>query len=125
LLLLMTATPLASLWFTLVAALPASLAALASWGLWLTLPMPALTVLQSWYQGLLMYGKKTSAITESVVIFILITSLILGLGVFWGQTSGLYIGLAAMVLGNLARTIWLWRRAKPTMEGVARQKDEG
>jgi hypothetical protein len=125
LLLLMTATPLASLWFTSVAALSASLAALASWGLWLTLPMPALTVLQSWYQGLLMYGKKTSAITESVVIFILITSLILSLGVFWGQTTGLYIGLAAMVLGNLARTVWLWRRAKPVMERGAEQNDEG
>jgi hypothetical protein len=125
LLLLMTATPLAHLWFAYVAALPAGLAALASWGLWLTLPMPALTVLQSWYQGLLMYGKKTSAITESVVIFILINSLILGLGVFWGQTTGLYIGLAGMVLGNLARTIWMWHRAKPTIEGLAKQNDEG
>jgi hypothetical protein len=124
LLLLMTATPLASLWFASIAALPASLAALASWGLWLTLPMPALTVLQSWYQGLLMYGKKTSAITESVVIFLLVNGLSLGLGVFWGQTPGLYIGLAGMVLGNLARTVWMWHRAKPTMEALARQNDK-
>jgi hypothetical protein len=116
LLLLMTATPLASLWFTYVAALPAALVSLSSLGLWITLPMPGLTVLQSWYQGILMYGKRTSAITESVVIFLAVDALILIIGVFWGQISGLYVGLAGMVLGNLARTLWMWYRARPIME---------
>jgi len=118
LLLIMTATPLAGLWFTYVAALPVNLIPLAGLGLWLNLPMPGFTVLQSWYQGILMHGRRTGGITESVVVFLISNSLILGLGVIWGQAAGLYIGLTALVVGNLIRTLWLWYRARPLMKAV-------
>jgi hypothetical protein len=118
LLLIMTATPLAALWFTYVAALPVNLIPLAGLGLWLNLPMPGFTVLQSWYQGILMHGRRTKGITESVVVFLISNSLILGLGVIWGQAAGLYIGLTALVVANLVRTLWLWHRARPLMKAV-------
>jgi hypothetical protein len=65
-----------------------------------------------------MHGHRTRGITESVVVFLITNSLILGLGVLWGQAVGLYIGLTALVVGNLVRTIWLWYRARPMMKAV-------
>ena len=118
LLLLMIATPLARLWFAHVAALPLRLVPLALAGLLITLPMPGFTVLESWYQGILMYGKRTRGITESVVVFLAIDALILWLGVMWGQASGLYVGFIALVVGNLGRTVWLWYRARLPIQVV-------
>jgi O-antigen/teichoic acid export membrane protein len=118
LLLVMAATPLAGLWFEYVAALPPALVPLASWGLWLTLPMPGLTVLQSWYQGILMHSKWTRSITESVVIFLAANAALLWAGVVWGQAGGIFVGMAAWVLGNLIRTAWLWYRVRPTMQAA-------
>lgn len=124
LLLVVAATPLAALWFKDVAALPPALVSLANWGLWLTLPMPGLTVLQSWYQGILMYSKWTRSITESVVIFLVANAALLWLGVLWGQAAGLFIGMVAWTLANLIRTAWLWYRARPTMQ-AAKTRETG
>ena len=118
LLLIMSATPLAELWFRHVAALPVNLVLLATWGLWITLPMPGLRVMESWYQGILINGKHTRSITESVIVFLVTSGLFLWAGVIWGATTGLYIGLFATVFGDLTRTAWLWFRTRPSLQAV-------
>ncbi len=116
--LLITATPLAGLYFEKFTALPADLVDLAIIGAWIALPLPALSVFQSWYQGAILHSHKTRAITESVVIYLLTSALVLGLGVASGQVTGLYIGLWATVLSVLSQTAWLWLRSRQAIREV-------
>jgi hypothetical protein len=116
--LLIMVTPLSSLWFQVISALPDNLASLAQYGIWITLPMPALAVLQSWYQGAILHSHKTNGITEAVLIYLTINILTLLLGVQWGKLTGLYIGLVSFVLSTLIQTIWLWWRSKHAIHAV-------
>ncbi len=119
LLLVMAATPFAAFWFGQVSALSPSLAELATRGLWLALPMPAFNVLQSWYQGAIVYSRRTRGITEAIAIFLLVTSGLLWAGATWVRAAGLYVGLAAFGVGQLVQIGWLWLRSRPAMRAVA------
>ncbi len=114
-LLLITATPLSGIWFRYVSALDLPLAQLAQKGIWIALPLPALSVMQSWYQGAILYGRKTQGITESVVIYLLTSAITLGIGVWLASIAGLYIGLISLTLSVAMQTIWLWIRSRPVL----------
>ncbi len=111
-LLLLAATPLSQFWFQGLSALPPNLADMARFGLWVALPMPALSALQSWYQGAILHSRRTRGITESVAIFLATSAAVLFAGVAWGALTGLYVGLTGMVIATLAQTVWLWWRAR-------------
>ncbi len=117
-LLLFVMTPLSEVWFGRISALPPHLAELARTGLWLTLPIPALTALQSWYQGSIVNSRRTRGITEAVVIFLVVNVTLLWAGVVWGQVTGLYVGLAAFTISSAAQTSWLWWRSRPALRAV-------
>lgn len=116
LLFIMAVTPLASFWFSQVAALPPNLVAMARQGLWLVLLLPAMRILQSWYQGVIVYSRSTRSVTEAVVLFLLITGAMLWFGAVSDQVKGLYMGLAAFGAGFMIQTIWLWRRGRPAVQ---------
>lgn len=118
LLLIVAATPLSTWWFGWVSALNPRLASLARQSLWVALPMPALDALQSWYQGAIVHSRRTRGITEAVTIYLLASGAVLGAGVAWGQTTGLYIGIAAFGVGALAQTAWLWHRSRPVVQAM-------
>lgn len=118
LLLAMTATPLSSVWFSTISALPDNLAALAQNALWLALPLPALSVLQSLYQGLILHGRRTQGVTESVAVYLLVNACLLAGGVLIGRIAGLYAGLFSLAISTLAQTIWLWQRSRPVWQTV-------
>jgi hypothetical protein len=120
---LIMATPISSFWFQTISALPINLALLAQVGIWITLPMPALAVLQSWYQGAILHGHKTKGITEAVIIYLLVNFVTLTLGVMSGAVIGLYIGLVSFVLSTFIQTIWLWFRSRQVIDSV-HQRDE-
>jgi hypothetical protein len=105
-------TPASKFWFQTVSALPPNLSTIAQIGIWITLPMPALAALQSWYQGAILHSRKTRGITEAVVIYLFFNILTLVLGVLWGQMIGLYVGLASFVLSTFIQTVRLWVRSK-------------
>ncbi len=113
---LIAATPLSRLWFEKVAALSPELAAMARIGFWVGLPMPALTALQSWFQGVILHSRRTRGITESVVIFLAVSAIVLIAGIAWGEVAGLYVGLTGLMLATLAQTVWLWWRARPALK---------
>lgn len=100
---LLAATPLSNAWFEGASALTPDLSALAHAGLWLALPMPAIGVYQNWHQGILVSLRRTRAITESVVVSLVVTVAVLVAGVSWGGTNGLMVAMAATVLGGLAQ----------------------
>lgn len=122
LLLIMVVTPLADLWFREVAALPPALVIPARQSLWLGILIPALTVIQSWHQGVLMNERRTGGITQAMFMALLGHIGLLVLGVIWGGVPGLYVGMAALMGGNMARSAWLWYRTRPTMR-TRRQQD--
>jgi hypothetical protein len=116
--LIITATSLSTFWFGSVSALAPPLVEMARQGLWIALLVPAMNVLQSWYQGAILHGRQTRGITESVVVSLVIIGAILWAGVVWGKTPGLFVGLAALSASMLSQTAWLWFRSRPAMRSV-------
>lgn len=123
LLLIVAATPISRLWFGAVQGLNPTLVDIAVLGLWIALPMPGLNVLQSWYQGAIVNGKRTRGVTEAVFIFLVVMSLLLVSGAIWGQTTGLYVTLAAFSISMLIQTVWLWFRSRKTLR-AAQERDD-
>jgi hypothetical protein len=111
-LLALAATPLGRAWFTYVAGLPENLVALAVLGIVIAIPMPALSTAQSLWQGALVHAHRTRGVTESVAVFLVVTGIVLDAGIVFGRVTGLYVGLVAFVLGNVAQTLWLRMRAQ-------------
>jgi hypothetical protein len=120
---ILAATPLALLWFSYISGLPPSLVELARIGFWFGLPMPILSVLQSWYQGAILFSRNTRGIPESMAIFLVTVLIVLGLGVVIGEYTGLYVGLIGFSIANFTQTIWLWVRSRPVMK-IVNKRDE-
>jgi hypothetical protein len=107
---LFAATPLGSFWFGALSGLPSTLVQMARGGMWLALPAPFLMVIIGWLQGRIVHSGATRSITEAVFAFLLVGGGALLAGILWGQASGLYIGMAAITLGETVRAAWLWHR---------------
>lgn len=120
--LLVAATPLSAFWFGRVTALRPELVEMARIGFWIALPIPGLTVLQSWFQGAIMHGRRTRGIPESIVAFLLAVLTVAGIGVNLAEITGLYVGMLAFTAANIAQTFWLWVRSRPIMREV-RERD--
>lgn len=109
---LLAIPPVAHGWFSGVAGLPPSLAAMGAATLWLALPIPATRVAQSWYQGLLVHQRRTRAITEAVVVFAVVCVSVLVVGVQRAEWVGLPVMLVAYSCGRILQTGWLALRAR-------------
>lgn len=111
-------TPLSYLWFTYVSGLSPQLVTLARYGFLFALPMPLLSVLQSWYQGTVLHGRNTRGIPESVAIFLVTILVFLGGGVMFGRFTGLYVAFIGFSVANFTQTAWLWVRSRTVMKQV-------
>jgi hypothetical protein len=111
LLLLLVLTPLAGFWFEKISALQPALSAMALSALWVALPLPALSVAQSWFQGIILHSRRTRIITESVALYLATMIGILAAGVFWGKAPGLYVTITALTVSALVQVIWLAGRS--------------
>ncbi len=116
LIILIAGTTLSTFWFGQVSALAPPLAQLARDALWFALPLPGLSVLQSWFQGVIVHSRRTRGITEAVAISLLMTGVIMIAGVLWGQTTGLFVGWLAFSVGGVAQSAWLWMRSRPLVK---------
>lgn len=111
-LLIFNATALADWWLVTVAALPTDLVQHVRDVLWFAIPLPAFHAADSLFSGALMNGRRTRAVTEGALVSIITLALVLVGGVLLGSFSGLLVGLFASLIGGMARTFWLWRRAR-------------
>lgn len=123
LIILIALTPLAIFWFQVISGLTPDLADMAVYALLLAIPTPGLAVLQSWFQGILLHGGRTRAITEAVTVFLVTCGGLLWAGVARGQEIGLFWGIAAFTISMLTQTIWLWIRSRPD-ERNAQHRDD-
>ena len=112
------ATPLSEFWFRDVQALPENLVATARQSLWIMSLGPALAVLDAMLSGMLMNGRKTRHITESVVLSLLLSGALMVIGIYIGQWSGLTVCLLALVAGSFLRSGWLWRAARSMRQSI-------
>lgn len=106
------ATPIADLWFGGLSGLRPELVVVASTGLWFGITIPGARALASWYGGVLVHGGRTGALTESVVVFLVICSSLLAVGVYRGGHQGLFVGLFAYAVARMGETTWLWWRSR-------------
>lgn len=113
------ATPLGGYWFGTVSGLTPPLAALATTALWLMIPLPALSAWQSWYQGALVHSRNTRGVTESVLVLLVATALVLAAGVARQPVPGIYFASLALVAGNVAQAAWLAWRARGEIANVS------
>jgi len=110
--LLLAAPPLQNLWYGTIVGLSPPLLSLLTRYLWLIAPLPLLAVAQSYFQGAILSSRRTQAITEAVVIFLIAAGAVLVAGVVWGTLVGLPVGLAALTAGEGLRTLWMWLRSR-------------
>ncbi len=122
-LLIMAITPLSSLWFGWISGLRAELVEMARLALYIALPLPALAVLQSWYQGAILHGRVTRGITEAVVIYLATSGVLYLIAVIWAPLAGLYVALIVMGISMGTQTAWLWLRSRSVMERI-RQREQ-
>jgi len=116
---LMWVTPLSTWWFERVSNLSPELSALGKQALWLTVLFPALGFAQSWHQGILVNGRETRSVTESVIMALAGVSIVLWTGVALERMTGLYVGLAATLCGLSAQTAWLFIRSRRLRRGLS------
>lgn len=122
---LIALTPLSDVWFGTITGLAPDLAALGQAALLIAIPLPALSVIRSWSQGILLFGRKTRSISEAMAISLVALVLILVAGVMWGKTPGLYFGVAGLLAGNIGQATWLWSRGKLILEGLRAKTETG
>lgn len=105
-------TPLSRLWFGIVSGLDADLMRLATVGFAFSLLWPGLDVLRNLLQGVIVHGRRTRVITESMVVFLVVSAALLAIGTSWRAFPALPYAMAAFVLGTAAQVGWLWWRSR-------------
>jgi hypothetical protein len=121
---LVASTSLSTFWFVQVSGLNPQLAVLARGGLLAAALWPGLSVLQNWYQGVLVNQRQTVQVTISVVILVVVTLVGLVIGTALGRFVGLYVGMIAFVLGQAAQVVWLWWAVRPVLEKTTARDNE-
>lgn len=106
---LFTVSPLAHVYLFGVQDMTAEVGALAQSSLIYFLPFPVLTVIDMWLRGLLINGRKTTAVNVAMVINMVVTVVVLALGQA-AQWPGLPTAAVALSLALLAEILYLgWR----------------
>lgn len=114
-LLLIAATPLADLYFQSLMQFSPWLTAIGVMGLTASIFMPANQAFQSLYMGSLVARHKTRGITESVVLYFVLTAAFLWVGIQLEIGPGLPVALTCLVLAGLCQTLFLAWRAAPSL----------
>ena len=97
-------------WFGEIIGLHPKLVELGQQNIWIALPIPLMTFLQSYYQGVIVNAHKTRYITESVGVYAIMTFAIILIGIWSQPPHGITVVMIATTLGNLSQTGWLWMR---------------
>lgn len=112
-------TPLSQFWFSTISNLSVVNVAIARIALALGLSLTFLSMMISFYQGIIVYFEKTKPVAEAVVIFLLSLLLVLILGVLSYSIKGVYVATAAFSLAHLMQALWLMLRSKKQRQKLA------
>jgi hypothetical protein len=112
-------TPLSQFWFSTISNLSVVNVSIARIALALGLSLTFLSMMISFYQGIIVYFEKTKPVAEAVVIFLLSLLLVLILGVLSYSIKGVYVATAAFSLAHLMQALWLMLRSKKQRQKLA------
>lgn len=116
-LLLLAATTLGTLWFGKVSGMSTELTEVAASSLWFALLMPGYAVAQNLLQGLLVHARRTRAITEAVLLYLVLCYACLRVGMAqFPDVPGIHMTLCSFTVAGMAQTLWLmwrWRACDP------------
>lgn len=110
--LLVVLTPLSILWFTRVSSLSPDLAEIANLAMWLFLPQSGIAVLQCWYQGLIIYSRRTRLMTEAIIVSLAVEIALMTAGILTGRISGIYVAAFAFLVSYAAQIFWQYLRSR-------------
>lgn len=119
---LLAATPLATFWFEQLSDLDPEVARLCRIAMGLAVLMPGYGVMQSWYQGVLVRGRSTRAITEAVVLYFVISVALLQVGIARNDVTGIFWALSSVVIAGLSQTGWLRWRSRDAVAGFSARR---
>ena len=111
-------SPLSSWIFSDLFAIPPSLLPLAKSAIWLTLPFPFLSALQSWFQGVVIFKRKSRRVTESIGLYLLTFSSVVGIGIYSGGLPGLYVVMAAVLAAAIIENCYLGYHARRLLPNI-------
>jgi hypothetical protein len=114
--LLIAATPFGRFWFETVSGLDPELAAVAHRGLWLGLLLPTLDAVRNYFQGTIVHSRHTRSVTEAMVVFLLVSIGVLGIGLLWQRFDGVAVATVAFTLATGAQIVWLAWRSRPILQ---------
>lgn len=110
--LLIVLTPLSRLWLQYIAALPPGLTETGRIALIMGLPIGALSVYISYYQGMIVHNSRTGAVAEAVFSFLISMTVILILGIVEQSVKGVYVASTGFALAHFTQAVWLMIRTK-------------
>ena len=105
---LFAASPIVSWYLSGLQDATADVAAPARLGLLLLIPFPALTILTSWLNGLLIHGKRTRIVNEAMMVNVAVTVALLaaGLAIRWPGITTAAVALDAALAAQLLYLLW-------------------
>lgn len=112
LLVLLAATPLASLWFHQAMGLSDEVGDLAMGAVVFGFAWPCSQALQSWLQGSLTHLRRTRYVTEAILCFFAAVTLVFWLGVPVWRAPGAHYAVLALTVASLSQTMWLALRLR-------------
>ena len=105
---LFAVSPLAETWYGAIEGLPEEMITLAKQATWAIIPLPLLSFLASYWQGLLVEMHKTRPVSEGVAIGLATTTIVLII-LAWSDVMAGAIGASlALSLGAATQCAWLW-----------------
>ena len=116
---LVVATPLSRLWFTYVANLAPDNVTIARVALALGLPLAALSIYISFFQGIIVYQGKTGVIAEATAVFLVSLGAVLVTGVLTEAYKGVYVAAAGFAFAHLTQNFWLMLRSRKKRKVLA------
>jgi len=117
--LLIASTPLSRIWFGTITGLSEDLVLFSQAAVWFALLLPAVATIQSWLQGIILHSGRTRSITEAILIYLIVISVLLIAGTAWGRVSGIYVALVSMTVAEVVRNLWLWWRSRSARTDLA------
>lgn len=115
---LIAITPLSGLWFGTVSGLTPAMVEVATVSLVLGIPIAGTRVMQSWYAGVLVHARRTQAISEAVVAFLIVALGVFAVGIVTQRWIAAYVAIVAYSLGRIVQTLWLWWRSRDEVRAL-------
>ena len=117
-------TPISRLWFTYIANLDAELVPVAMTALAIGVPLTAISIYISFFQGVIVNKEKTGPVAEAVVVFLVVMIAILLAGVLTEAFKGVFVAAVAYTAAHLAQALWLMLRSRKQRRAFAAESDQ-